>query len=442
VNAAQLIGPLIERTPVQGYDWLVAVMTQHGFPGIASEIEIVKACYFLKRKEFDQAIEQLKRFEQKEMSLMARAATNLSFLYFLDRDFKQAEQYADVAVKADRYNSRALVNKANCLFVNAEFERAKEVYLESIGVSADCLEAIYNLGIVNIHLGRYQEAMLAFDKLHSITHHNVEVMWQLGDLHEKRGDLAKAHEWFSLVLTDPKGRPTDPGVLARIATLFSKQDDENQAFHYQLEAYRYWPVDINVITWLGIYHVKQEMYEQAVPYFTRAAEVQPMEAKWLLMVASCYRRMQNLPKALELYERIHREHPFDLEAVRYLVQICKEMQVPSEKSSKYQAALRKLERLQEQQEEDMGMGGDDQAEYGEFEHHGYGAFEHHSGFGMAPPPMRPVSHGASDGPAFEVLDDDVDAAPKPKRVLKAKARDEDEDLDWGNDELGDDLLPQ
>ena len=33
---------------------------------------------------------------------------------------------------------------------------AREVYLESIGVSADCLEAIYNLGIVNVQPLRCQ----------------------------------------------------------------------------------------------------------------------------------------------------------------------------------------------------------------------------------------------------------------------------------------------
>ena len=41
------------------------------------------------------------------------------------------------------------------MFMNDEFERAKEVYLEAIGVSADCLEAIYNLGLVNMHIGRW-----------------------------------------------------------------------------------------------------------------------------------------------------------------------------------------------------------------------------------------------------------------------------------------------
>jgi len=281
------------------------------------------------------------------------------------------------------------------------------------------------LGIVNIHLGRYQEAMLAFDKLHSITHHNVEVMWQLGDLHEKRGDFAKAHEWFSLVLTDPKGRPTDPGVLARIATLHSKQDNESEAFHYQLEAYRYWPVDINVITWLGIYYVKQELYESAVPFFSRAAEVQPQEAKWLLMVASCYRRMANLPKALELYERIHREHPQDLEALKYLVQICKEMNIPAAQQTKYAAALRKLER---QQELAAGGMGDEDGEMGEY-----------AAFGM-PPPMTQ----ASDGPAIEVLEeeDHLPVKPKKRQLQPKKASAVDDEVDWGTDELGDDLLPQ
>ena len=41
-----------------------------------------------------------------------------------------------------------------------------------------------------------------------------------------------------------------------------RNEDETQAFHYHLESYRYCPTDMNVITWLGIYYVKQEMYEQ------------------------------------------------------------------------------------------------------------------------------------------------------------------------------------
>merc|ERR1719171_2628506 len=168
-------------------------------------------------------------------------------------------------------------------------------------------------------------------------------MWQLGDICEKTGDFAKAHHWFSLVVS-PQGRPTDPGTLARIAGLYASQDDETQAFHYHLEAYRYWPVDMNVITWLGIYYVKQELYEQAIPFFNRASQIEPQEVKWQLMVASCYRRMGAFPQALKLYEDIHHKHPNDIECVRYLITLCKEM---NQKYDHYAATLRRLERAQE-----------------------------------------------------------------------------------------------
>mmetsp|Transcript_22507 Transcript_22507/g.49711 ORF Transcript_22507/g.49711 Transcript_22507/m.49711 type:complete len:830 (-) Transcript_22507:36-2525(-) len=446
VNAANLIAPVMDKTPIAGFDWVIGSLNHHGFPRIGSELEIAKASYFLRRKEFDQAITVLKKFERKEPSLMACAATNLSFLYFLEAEHANAEKYADIAVKADRYNARALVNKGNCMFMNDEFERAKEVYLEAIGVSADCLEAIYNLGLVNMHIGKYQEALLAFDKLHSITHVNCEVMWQLGDIHEKLGNNPKAREWFSLLVTSPKGRPTDPGVLARLANLFNKQGDETQAFHFHLESYRYWPVDMNVITWLGIYYVKQEMYEAAVPFFSRASQIEPNEVKWRLMVASCYRRMGAYPQALKLYEEIHTSHPNDIECVRYLITICKEMKL---KYDHYAAHLRKLERIQE-----SGPGGPGGQ--------GMGTVSALTGPSEGPPPrtralQRFNSVGSSrpvSGP-LDAEDDEPDTNPArsvelyeaaepetaknaPKRRLAAPKQEEDDE--WGDDGL-DDVLP-
>jgi len=38
----------------------------------------------LKKKNIEEAIKTLKSFEKKDQSLMARAASNISFLYFLE----------------------------------------------------------------------------------------------------------------------------------------------------------------------------------------------------------------------------------------------------------------------------------------------------------------------------------------------------------------------
>ncbi|VDP96158.1 unnamed protein product [Trichobilharzia regenti] len=50
------------------------------------------------------AIDTLKSFERKDARIACTAATNLSFLYFLEGDLQQADRYADQALAADRYN--------------------------------------------------------------------------------------------------------------------------------------------------------------------------------------------------------------------------------------------------------------------------------------------------------------------------------------------------
>jgi intraflagellar transport protein 88 len=55
------------------------------------------------------------------------------------------------------------------------------------------------------------------------------------------------------------------------------------------------------------------MYERACQYFERASQVNPKEVKWRLMVASCFRRMEDYEKALKLYKAIHEEFPDNLE---------------------------------------------------------------------------------------------------------------------------------
>lgn len=110
-------------------------------------------------KRIDEATKVLRGPEKRDQALGTQVANNLSFLYYLQEEFKEADNYAEQAIKADRYNARALVNKGNCLFIKEEYDKSKELFLEAIGVEADCTEAIYNLGIVRKRMGQYEEAL-------------------------------------------------------------------------------------------------------------------------------------------------------------------------------------------------------------------------------------------------------------------------------------------
>jgi intraflagellar transport protein 88 len=88
-NAAKLIAPTIDPSNwINGYDWVIEQLkVDHAL--VASELQICKALQFLQAKEFDRAIEEFKAFERKDTYLKTRAATNLSFLYFLEGDMAQ-----------------------------------------------------------------------------------------------------------------------------------------------------------------------------------------------------------------------------------------------------------------------------------------------------------------------------------------------------------------
>jgi tetratricopeptide (TPR) repeat protein len=107
---------------VAGFDWISHSLTStkgdvNELLSLAvAEIEISKASHLLKEKEFELAIDVLKKFEKVKgdrhrQAALSRAAVNLSFLYYLEGNYSSAEKYSLMALNADRYNASALVNQ-------------------------------------------------------------------------------------------------------------------------------------------------------------------------------------------------------------------------------------------------------------------------------------------------------------------------------------------
>ena len=312
LDAAKLIAPVIEENYIDGFNWIIDFLkgSKSNYQGVQSAIEIKKAVNYIKEKRIEEAISTLKAFEKKDRKMMAQASTNISFLYLLENDLATSEKYADVALNFDKFNANALVNKGNCLFMKNDFMGAKGHYLEAIGVTTDCVEALYNLTLVNKKLGLYKDALTALQKLQTILSNNPEVLYQNATINEMLGNNKEARKWYDIMITHC---PTDPKIHARIGALYAFDQDESQAFHHYDESYRLLPINIETIAWLGIYYVKQGLYEKACSYFERASQVNPREVKWKLMVASCYRRMEDYERALKLYKAINEEFPDNLE---------------------------------------------------------------------------------------------------------------------------------
>ncbi|TNN03589.1 hypothetical protein fugu_000618 [Takifugu bimaculatus] len=355
MTAAKLIAPAIETTFAAGFDWSVDVVKSSQYTDLADDLEIIKAVTYLRQKDFNQAIETLKTFEKKDTRAKSTAGTNLSFLYFLEEDYEQAERYADVAMSTDRYNPGALNNKGCTVFVKQEYEKAAEFFKEALRNDSSCTEALYNLGLTYKKLNRLEESVDCFLKHHAILRNSAEVMYQLANLYPSLlEDPQQAIQWLMHVISVS---PTDCGVLAKLGQLFDDEGDESQALHHYTESFRHFPCDIGVAAWLGTYYFKKQYFEKAIKYFERATLIQECFTDVTVSffnVRSRFAPQGITTQALETYKETHQRFPEDIECLTFLVRLTNDMGL--EEVQEYANKLKKAEKMREVREQRMKAG--------------------------------------------------------------------------------------
>ncbi|XP_043360210.1 intraflagellar transport protein 88 homolog isoform X3 [Dermochelys coriacea] len=417
----------------------VEVVKASHYVELANDLEINKAITYLRQKDFYQAVETLKMFEKKDSRVKSAAATNLSFLYYLENEFAQATNYADLAVNSDRYNPSALTNKGNTVFANGDYEKAAEFYKEALRNDSSCTEALYNIGLTYKKLNRIDEALDCFLKLQAILRNSAQVLYQIASLYEIMEDPNQAIEWLMQLISVV---PTDSYALSKLGELYDNEGDKSQAFQYYYESYRYFPSNIEVIEWLGAYYIDTQFCEKAIQYFERAALIQPTQVKWQLMVASCYRRSGNYQKSLDTYKEIHRKFPDNVECLRFLVRLCTDMGL--KEVQEYVTKLKRVEKLKEIRDQRVKSGRDGSARS---RREGSGGGD--SG-GSAKGERLSAKLRALPGtnePYESSGNKEIDASyvdplgPQTERPKTAARKRMDED-EFADEELGEDLLPE
>ena len=72
----------------------------------------------------------------------------------------------------------------NIHFRKEDYVKAKGYYLEAIDMQNDCIQAIYNLGMVNFWMEAIYEAIQEFEKLNSVVTNIPEVLHKIVKLYE------------------------------------------------------------------------------------------------------------------------------------------------------------------------------------------------------------------------------------------------------------------
>ncbi|XP_065648615.1 intraflagellar transport protein 88 homolog isoform X2 [Hydra vulgaris] len=426
--AAKLIAPVIEDGFDEGFDWCTDIVKASPYIELANELEITRSLVYLKQKDFTKAAQILKKFEKKSSKMQSQAAVNLSFLYFLEGDVAQSDKHAEIAISSDRYNPAALLNKGNAEYHNGNYLKAKDYYAEALNIEASCTEALHNLGLCYKKMSKFDEALECFHKLNLVLPNNAEVICQIGQIYENDKNTAEALEWYQQLLNIV---PTDCEVLRKVAMLYEEDGDKSQAFQYMYEAFRYYPSCIKTLVWLGGYYIDAQFIEKAITYFERAVQVQPLEVRWHLMLATCYRKAGNYAQAMETYKEIHKKFPENLDCIRFLVKLCQDQGL-SQEQNEYSQKLIKIQKMLEQKEQRVNSG----------KRKGSGKVQKVSEENIPVTPDRVSSGKEKKGPKnvdSSYADPMGDTPVRPKTAAaSSKPKDIDE---FADEEICDDLLP-
>ncbi|XP_044011055.1 intraflagellar transport protein 88 homolog isoform X2 [Aphidius gifuensis] len=452
LSAAKLIAPVIEDTLSAGFAWCVHQIRSSAYAPLAADLEINKAMVFLHNRETNMAIDTLKMFENLETKANSAASTMLSFIYFLQGDYEQAERYGEAARKADSYNAAAYVNLSACAIKKGELERARELLLCALDSDASHVQALYNLGLVYKKQEWYEESLECFWKLRNIVRYDPQTLYQIGHLYQLIKDMDQASEWYNQLLGII---PSDPGVLQKLGEMYDNLGDKQQAYQYYSDSFRYYSANFEVIDWLGSYFISMQVAEKALTYFERAVELSPDQPRWRLLVAACLRRTGQFHKALEEYQDIHRKFPDNIECLKFLIRLCSDLGL--KEAQLYAAELKKAEKTKEIKErQTSGRPGSRRSNSGNSSRGG-SEMSVQSDHRSSPIANRKefrssVSGGQSRFNRLNVfenyeestteLQNEVNYAdpigPLPTRPMTAAGKRDD---DFGDEELGDDLLP-
>lgn len=343
--SANLISGVIEDSFNEGYTWCVEIIKNSNYPALANELELNKAIMYLKQHEIQQAIETLKYYEKKEPAIAANAVINLTFIYIQMNDMANAQKYADTCRELDSYNPAAFINSGALEMIKENYEQAKHYFENAIEIDAMSFEAIYNLGLVSKRMGDFTGAINYFRKIHAAAahSHHPHVIYQMANLYELQGDTSGALEWYGQLLGAVQ---MDPGIFQKIAEMAEAEGDRQQAFQYQLEAYRAYPSNLQSISWLGSHYIDLQVAEKAITYYERAVLVNPNDPYFLLRIAGCYRRIGNSQKSLHMFQNILKQFPENVDCYRALIHLTQTLNL-EELHQKYSGEFQRLEKLKE-----------------------------------------------------------------------------------------------
>jgi len=312
------------------------------------KMAVTSAKVRLQYKKYDEALEVLE--EGKKIDpLHAPLYPLLGSLYVRNKEYAKADSAFTMAVSLDGKLEEdvkkirleewsKLVNTGVKSMKAEDYDKSVQVLTNATVIYPEGVEAYINLGASYSNTGRDSLAIAPFQKALSLstdaTGMTIDIMVSLAKIHDKRGEAAKAREYYRKALAS---EPDNNDIKAALASSFLRSSsldsartiftdlmseadvDPNVAFNaalteFQLENWQKsldylkkaldgFPDDMEILEKMSISMFQLEKYEEAIPYLEKMVKIDETSKEAWGSLVIAYAQIGENDKASRAHEK-------------------------------------------------------------------------------------------------------------------------------------------
>jgi tetratricopeptide (TPR) repeat protein len=251
------------------------------------------ASEYVKKGMLSAAMETCKEALQRDPSFVD-ARLMLAGLYATTHENAAAIAEYDRILKKDPKHEEAIVYKAQVLLEDGLAKEAIKVLERFTAKTTDSVLGWYYLARAHEHENHFNEAVRGYKKAIELKPGFNQAVLSLGYLYEEKQQNAKAIAVYS----DLWDSSQDAMAAGRIATLLLKDEKYEQALPYLEAIAASDPEDMNARVKLGLVQMQLKHYEQAIVVFNEILKRNPESDRIHYYLGSLYEELKDFDKAM------------------------------------------------------------------------------------------------------------------------------------------------
>lgn len=225
-----------------------------------------------------------------------------------DGALAQAEKIFQEILELEPGNSYALVGLAQVAKRQGELAKAIDFYQKCLQLAP--YNSVAMLGLADCYRASNQlaKALALWEKHLELHGKDTAVLTRMADAYRRTKRVEKAKQAYAAALAN---NPNSAYALIGLGYLHYELQDYPQALKAWLQAHALdaTQADVRLLTNLGNCHRKLKSFDQGVPYFQRALELDQGNFFALFGLADCYRGVHRPDQSLLYWEKILARDP-------------------------------------------------------------------------------------------------------------------------------------